>query len=142
MSYWVLVRLTQYLLGVALPNSLFIQENAVIIGPISFEFLLFLVNQISEYVLLGVAILGSVAARKYSSVHDSMKALNAAGQVIHPSKDPKVEKYHKEKYRIFSELYEQQISHRSLMDQAFSFLHITLELIMSKVQFKQDQYCN
>ncbi|KAF4351748.1 hypothetical protein F8388_008758 [Cannabis sativa] len=73
-----------------------------------------------EYVLLGVAILGSVAARKYSSVHDAMKALNAAGQVIHPSKDPKVEKYHKEKYRIFSELYEQQISHRSLIDQALS----------------------
>lgn len=35
----------------------------------------------SESVLLGAAILGSVAARKYSSVHEAMKALNAAGRV-------------------------------------------------------------
>ena len=35
----------------------------------------------SESVLLGAAILGAVAARKYASVHDAMKALNAAGQV-------------------------------------------------------------
>ena len=35
----------------------------------------------SESVLLGAAILGSVASRNYSSVHEAMKALNAAGQV-------------------------------------------------------------
>lgn len=35
----------------------------------------------SEPVLLGAAILGAVAARKYSSLHVAMKALNAAGQV-------------------------------------------------------------
>ncbi|KAF4383948.1 hypothetical protein G4B88_016381 [Cannabis sativa] len=95
-------------------NSLFIQENADIIGcPI-------VLPRESESVLLGAAILGSVAAKKYSSVHDAMKALNAAGQVIHPSKDPKVKKYHEAKYRIFRELYEQQLSHRSLMAQALA----------------------
>lgn len=31
--------------------------------------------------LLGAAILGAVAARKYSSMKEAMKALNAAGQV-------------------------------------------------------------
>ena len=35
----------------------------------------------SEPVLLGAAILGAVAARQYSSMHDAMKALNALGQV-------------------------------------------------------------
>lgn len=35
----------------------------------------------SEPVLLGAAILGAVAARKYSSMHEAMKALNASGQV-------------------------------------------------------------
>lgn len=35
----------------------------------------------SESVLLGAAILGSVAAKKYSSLSEAMKALNAAGQV-------------------------------------------------------------
>ncbi|CAH2042843.1 unnamed protein product [Thlaspi arvense] len=44
---------------------------------------------------------------RYSSLHDAMKALNAAGQyyslndmVIHPSKDPNVKKYHDAKYRF------------------------------------------
>lgn len=41
-------------------------------------------------------------------------------QVIYPSKDPKVKKYHDAKYRIFRELYEQQMSHRSIMAQALS----------------------
>lgn len=36
----------------------------------------------SEPVLLGAAILGAVAARRYSSLHEAMKALNAAGQVL------------------------------------------------------------
>lgn len=36
----------------------------------------------SEPVLLGAAILGAVAARKYCSLHEAMKALNAAGQVL------------------------------------------------------------
>ena len=31
--------------------------------------------------LLGAAILGAVASKKYSSLSDAMKALNAAGQV-------------------------------------------------------------
>ena len=31
--------------------------------------------------LLGAAILGAVAARKYSTLQEAMKALNAAGQV-------------------------------------------------------------
>ncbi|RVW29823.1 FGGY carbohydrate kinase domain-containing protein [Vitis vinifera] len=74
----------------------------------------------SESVLLGAAILGAVASKKYSSLSDSMKALNAAGQVIHPAEDPKVKKYHDAKYQIFRELYEQQLSHRSIMAQALA----------------------
>ncbi|KAG5563720.1 hypothetical protein RHGRI_000053 [Rhododendron griersonianum] len=74
----------------------------------------------SESVLLGAAILGAVAAKNYSSLSEAMKALNAAGQVVHPSKDPKVRKYHDAKYRIFRELYEQQLSHRSIMAQALA----------------------
>lgn len=41
-------------------------------------------------------------------------------QVVHPSKDPKVKKYHDAKYRIFRELYEQQLSQRSIMAQALA----------------------
>uniref|UniRef100_A0A2N9J849 FGGY carbohydrate kinase domain-containing protein n=1 Tax=Fagus sylvatica TaxID=28930 RepID=A0A2N9J849_FAGSY len=74
----------------------------------------------SESVLLGAAILGAVGARKFSSLNEAMRAMNAAGQVIHPSQDPKVKKFHDAKYRIFQELYEQQLSHRSIMAQALT----------------------
>ncbi|KAE8675841.1 hypothetical protein F3Y22_tig00111640pilonHSYRG00005 [Hibiscus syriacus] len=74
----------------------------------------------SESVLLGAAILGAVAAKKYTCLNEAMKVLNAAGQVIHPSTDPRVKKYHDAKYRIFLELYEQQLSQRSIMAQALA----------------------
>ncbi|KAK4605018.1 hypothetical protein RGQ29_013191 [Quercus rubra] len=74
----------------------------------------------NESVLLGASILGAVAAKKFSSLNEAMRAMNAAGQVIHPSKDPKVKKFHDAKYRIFWELYEQQLSHRSIMAQALA----------------------
>ncbi|KAL0763496.1 hypothetical protein Bca101_079647 [Brassica carinata] len=95
-------------------NPLFIQEHADIVGcPI-------ILPRESESVLLGAAILGAVAAKRYPSLHDAMKALNAAGQVVHSSSDPKVKKYHDAKYRIFRDLYEQQLSHRSIITQALS----------------------
>ncbi|XP_057514652.1 uncharacterized protein LOC130796334 isoform X2 [Actinidia eriantha] len=95
-------------------NAVFIQEHADIIGyPI-------ILPRENESVLLGAAILGAVAAKKYSNLNEAMKALNAAGQVIHPSEDPKVTKYHDAKYRIFRELYAQQLSHRSIMAQALA----------------------
>ncbi|XP_028775380.1 FGGY carbohydrate kinase domain-containing protein isoform X2 [Neltuma alba] len=95
-------------------NPLFIQEHADIIGcPI-------ILPRESESVLLGAAILGAVASKKFSSLNEAMKALNAAGQVIRPSEDPKVKKYHDTKYKIFRSLYEQQLSYRSLMAQAMA----------------------
>ncbi|XP_024959289.1 FGGY carbohydrate kinase domain-containing protein isoform X1 [Cynara cardunculus var. scolymus] len=95
-------------------NSLFIQEHADIIG------CRIILPRENESVLLGAAILGAVAAKKYSSLREAMKALNAAGQIIYPSKDPRVKKYHDAKYRIFRQLYEQQLSHRSIMAEALS----------------------
>ncbi|PPD88042.1 hypothetical protein GOBAR_DD15034 [Gossypium barbadense] len=74
----------------------------------------------SESVLLGAAILGAVAAKKYTCLSEAMKALNAAGQVIHPSTDSRVKKYHDAKYCIFRELYQQQLSQRSIMAQALA----------------------
>ncbi|XP_031254384.1 FGGY carbohydrate kinase domain-containing protein [Pistacia vera] len=95
-------------------NPLFLQQHADIIGcPI-------ILPRENESVLLGAAILGAVAAKRYSSLIEAMKALNAAGQVIHPSEDPKVKKYHDAKYHIFRELYQQQVSQRSLMAQALA----------------------
>ncbi|KAL8488827.1 hypothetical protein ACS0TY_024474 [Phlomoides rotata] len=95
-------------------NPLFIQEHANITGyPI-------VLPRENESVLLGAAILGAVASKNYSTVREAMKALNAPGQVVHPSSDPKIRKYHDGKYRIFRDLYEQQLSHRSIMKEALS----------------------
>ncbi|KAG6586196.1 FGGY carbohydrate kinase domain-containing protein, partial [Cucurbita argyrosperma subsp. sororia] len=95
-------------------NSLFIQEHADIIGcPI-------ILPRENESVLLGAAILGAVASRKYSTLQEAMKSLNAAGQVIYPCTEPKVKVYHDAKYRIFGELYKKQLSHRSIMAEALS----------------------
>ncbi|XP_068464072.1 uncharacterized protein [Phaseolus vulgaris] len=95
-------------------NSIFIQEHADIIGcPI-------ILPRESESVLLGAAILGAVATRKYHNLGEAMKALNAPGEVIHPSKNPTVKKYHDVKYKIFRGLYEQQLSYRSMIAQALS----------------------
>ncbi|KAI3981869.1 hypothetical protein MKX01_041132 [Papaver californicum] len=73
-----------------------------------------------DSVLLGAAILGAVAAKMYFGLHDAMKALNASGQIIHPSANPNVKKFHDAKYRVFKELYEQQLSHRIIMNEALS----------------------
>ncbi|GLJ27150.1 hypothetical protein SUGI_0532280 [Cryptomeria japonica] len=64
-------------------NSLYIQEHADIIGfPV-------ILPRERESVLLGAAILGAVSAKKYNTLQDAMKALNAPGQVFYPSQDPK-----------------------------------------------------
>ncbi|KAG9148737.1 hypothetical protein Leryth_013423 [Lithospermum erythrorhizon] len=95
-------------------NPLFIQEHADISGcPI-------ILPRENESVLLGAAIIGAVASKKYDTIRSAMKSMNASGQVVYPSKDKKVKKYHDVKYRIFRELYEQQLTHRSLMAEALA----------------------
>ncbi|ONK78897.1 uncharacterized protein A4U43_C01F770 [Asparagus officinalis] len=93
-------------------NPVYVQEHADIVG------CTIILPRENESVLLGAAILGAVAAKKYPSLHEAMKALNAAGQVVRPSKDPRVKKYHDAKYQVFRSLYEQQLSYRSIMKQA------------------------
>ncbi|XP_047308397.1 FGGY carbohydrate kinase domain-containing protein [Impatiens glandulifera] len=95
-------------------NPVYIQEHADILGcPI-------ILPKENESVLLGAAILGVVASKKYSTLREAMRSLNAAGEVINPTNDPKVKKYHDAKYHIFRELYQQQLSRRTIMAQALA----------------------
>lgn len=90
-------------------NEVFIQEHADIIGcPV-------ILPRERETVLLGAAVLGSVASKQFESVHHAMKVLNAPGLVVEPSKDEHVKKYHDAKYKIFQSLYKQQVSFREAM---------------------------
>lgn len=90
-------------------NEVFVQEHADITGcPV-------ILPREKETVLLGAAVLGSVASRNFESVHHAMKVLNAPGLVVEPSKDERVKKYHDAKYKIFHSLYKEQVSFREAM---------------------------
>lgn len=56
----------------------------------------------------------------FSKSDDNYASLFDESQVVHPSSDPKVTKYHDAKYRIFRNLYEQQLSHRSIIAEALA----------------------
>ncbi|KAG6546609.1 hypothetical protein Mapa_011798 [Marchantia paleacea] len=90
-------------------NRVYLQEHADILGcPVTLP-------RETECVLLGGAIIGAVAAKKYVSIDSAMIALNAPGLVVQPSKDIKIKKYHDAKYEIFKSLYEQQCAFREVM---------------------------
>ncbi|OAE34408.1 hypothetical protein AXG93_4875s1270 [Marchantia polymorpha subsp. ruderalis] len=93
-------------------NRVYLQEHADILGcPVTLP-------RETECVLLGGAIIGAVAAKKYVSIDSAMIALNAPGLVVQPSKDIKIKKYHDAKYEIFKSLYEQQCAFREVMAKA------------------------
>ena len=72
-----------------------------------------------EPVVLGAAILGAVAALRYGSVREAMRRMNAYGEVVMPSEDPSVLKYHDAKYDVFCRMYEDQKTYRAIMEGAF-----------------------
>lgn len=98
---WFIFRLIHFLLVVVLPKTHYIFRNMQILL-VCFVYFFFLtidyfvcglikdiwvvgcsiiLPKENESVLLGSAILGAVASKQYPSLHDAMKALNAAGQV-------------------------------------------------------------
>jgi ribulose kinase len=94
--------------------QVFIQEHANIVGcPVALP-------REKESVLLGAAVLGAVAAKKFVSIREAMMALNAPGLVVEPSQDPRVKKYHDAKYSIFRSMYEQQVANRETMAAALA----------------------
>lgn len=70
----------------------------------------------SEAVLLGSAILGSVAAGTYPTILDAMKNMNRSGKIIHPQTNG-VEEYHHAKYEVFHKMYHDEISYFDIMGQ-------------------------
>lgn len=86
-------------------NPLLLQEHADITGcPI-------ILPKEPEAVLLGSAILGAVASGKYKSVTEAMAAMNQVGKIIKP--ENKTADYHAKKYKVFLEMYEDQMKYNS-----------------------------
>ena len=67
-----------------------------------------------EAVLLGAAVLGAVAARKYGSVPEAMGAMNSAGKTIEPATG-EVRDYHERKHRVFLRMYDDLMAYRQVM---------------------------
>ena len=69
-----------------------------------------------EAVLLGSAVLGSVASGKYGSIEQAMQKMNHAGKVIEPV-DGNVARYHNAKYKVFKKMYDDERSYKKIMEE-------------------------
>jgi FGGY-family pentulose kinase len=88
-------------------NPLLLQEHADITGcPI-------ILPKEPEAVLLGSAILGAVASGQFKSIIEAMAAMNQIGNIIKP--ENKAADYHAKKYKIFLEMYEDQVKYKGMM---------------------------
>lgn len=90
-------------------NPVFLREHADITG------CRIVLPGVTETVLLGSAMLGAVAAGVYPTLPDAMRGMSQAGRVLEPTPGP-VAAYHDAKYRVFHQMYEDQLRYRSLMD--------------------------
>lgn len=99
---------TLFICGGGTKNPVFLREHADITG------CNLVMSQEPEAVLLGSAVLGSVAAGTHQNVVTAMSAMNAAGRLISPAKG-KVNAYHNAKHRAFLQMHKNHISLRRLM---------------------------
>ena len=89
-------------------NPVFLREHADITG------CKIVLPREPEAVLLGSAVLGSVAARDFKTVIDAMAAMNSAGETIAPAGgQPK--QYHDAKYRVFHRMSDDFRAFRGMM---------------------------
>jgi FGGY-family pentulose kinase len=89
-------------------NPLFLQQHADVTG------CRIVLPREPEAVLLGAAMLGAVAAGEYASVTQAMGTMSAAGQIVVP--DVALRDFHARKYRVFHQMYEDQLRYKRLMD--------------------------
>jgi FGGY-family pentulose kinase len=100
---------TIFICGGGANNPLLLQEHADITGcPI-------VLPKEKEAVLLGSAILGAVAAKKFDSIIDAMTAMSGAEKIISPTENKKIINYHAKKYQIFLEMYQDQMKYKSML---------------------------
>jgi D-ribulokinase len=88
-------------------NSLWLKEHADITGC---EIQL---PEEPEAVLLGSAILGAVASGAFSDMAEAARAMVRTGEIIRPDSDSKA--FHDKKYRVFLEMYNDQIKYKNMM---------------------------
>lgn len=89
-------------------NSVFLQEHANATG------CMILLPEESEAVLLGSAMLGSVAADFYSDIPDAMNAMSRISKSVMPQTE-KIKHFYDAKYQIFHKMYQDDVEYKRLM---------------------------
>ncbi|MEB5837112.1 FGGY-family carbohydrate kinase [Pantoea dispersa] len=89
-------------------NPIFVQEHSNATG------CAMLLPEESEAMLLGSAMMGTVAAGAYDSLPEAMAAMSRIGKTITPQTN-KIKEYYDRKYRVFHEMYHDSMKYRQLM---------------------------
>lgn len=91
-------------------NPVFVQEHANATG------CAMLLPEESEAMLLGSAMMGTVAAGVYDTLPEAMNAMSRIGKTVTPQTN-KIKLYYDKKYRVFKEMYHDQMKYRQLMQE-------------------------
>lgn len=91
-------------------NPIFAQEHANATG------CAMLLPEESEAMLLGGAMMGTVAAGVFDTLPEAMSAMSRIGKTVTPQTN-KIKRYYDRKYRVFHELYNDHMKYRQLMQE-------------------------
>ncbi len=92
-------------------NTIFLQEHANATGCVM------LLPEESEAVLLGSAMLGSVASGGfYADIPDAMNAMSRIGKTVTPQTD-RIKRFYDMKYQVFHQMYEDDVKYKQLMSE-------------------------
>lgn len=91
-------------------NPVFVQEHANATG------CAMLLPAESEAMLLGGAMMGTVAAGVFDSLPEAMAAMSRIGKTVTPQTN-RIKQYYDRKYRVFHELYNDHMKYRQLMQE-------------------------
>ncbi|MEC5320634.1 FGGY-family carbohydrate kinase [Brenneria populi subsp. brevivirga] len=91
-------------------NPVFVQEHANATG------CAMLLPEESEAMLLGGAMMGTVAAGVFDTLPEAMNAMSRIGKTVTPQTN-QIKQYYDRKYRIFHELYNDHMKYRRLMQE-------------------------
>ncbi|MFI8417271.1 FGGY-family carbohydrate kinase [Serratia sp. NPDC078593] len=91
-------------------NPIFVQEHANATG------CAMLLPEESEAMLLGGAMMGTVAAGVFDTLPEAMNAMSRIGKTVTPQTN-KIKRYYDRKYRVFHQLYHDHMTYRQLMQE-------------------------
>ena len=96
-----------HMCGGGTKNPLWLREHANITG------CQIVLSQEDEAVILGSAMLAATACGDFAELTDAMATMSSTGKVIEPQ--PETQSFHSRKYRVFHEMYEDQMKYRAMM---------------------------